>query len=105
MASLLKVTIIIQKIIKSKKKARFNTKKTIIINNMICKSKTKKQAMTRNDKSWLKINIFKHIKNKVKTVKRIKFNKMYISIIINKRKKYNILIKTFNLKRQLTIIK
>ena len=58
----------------------------------------------RNDKYWLKINIYKHIKNKVKTVKHIKFNKMNISIII-KRKKYIILIKTFSLKRQLIIIK
>lgn len=67
--------------------------------------KIKKPTTIRNDTFSLKTRISKHIKNKVKIIRRIKFNKMNISKMTIKIKKLIILIKTFNLKKQLITIK
>ena len=50
MVSLLKITIILEKITKSKQLAQTITNKTLIFNNMVFKINKKKQALTRNDK-------------------------------------------------------
>ena len=50
MVSLLKITIIMEKITKSKQLAQTITNKTLIFNNMVFKINKKKQALTRNDK-------------------------------------------------------
>jgi hypothetical protein len=50
MVSFLKITIILEKITKSKQLAQTITNKTLIFNNMVFKINKKKQALTRNDK-------------------------------------------------------